>query len=194
MKPPKHDSRITPIDELFTYHIFGIPEECRRYEKDPGSYSLLVTELVDRETRLTLDQVRNEFPPTSAEMTLQCVTNVHSGRLDVTGARLVDVLDRAGIRDEACKVVLRSADGFDTDIRVEDVRGQPDSFLLAYEMNGEPLSVEHGFPLRMASDGRYGYKWPKWLTEIRLVDYDHRGHYEGKRGWSDEGIRGRPIT
>jgi len=74
------------------------------------------------------------------------------------------------------------------------VRESPDSFLLAYAMNEEPLGLEHGFPVRMASDGKYGYKWPKWLCAVELVDHDFKGHYEGRRGWSDVGTRGRPVT
>jgi hypothetical protein len=46
----------------------------------------------------------------------------------------------------------------------------------------------------MTADERYGYKWPKWLIEICLVDYDYKGHYEGRRGWSDKGVRGQPVT
>jgi DMSO/TMAO reductase YedYZ molybdopterin-dependent catalytic subunit len=61
-------------------------------------------------------------------------------------------------------------------------------------MNGEPLPGEHGYPLRLASVGRYGYKWCKWITRIELTDTDFRGHYEGRRGWSDRGMRGEPFA
>ena len=52
----------------------------------------------------------------------------------------------------------------------------------------------HGFPIRITADGRYGYKWCKWPVEIEAVDYDYKGHYEGKRRWSDKGIRGTRVT
>ena len=153
-----------------------------------------MTGLVEREERLSLTQIREEFEPVSAEMILQCMTNVHWGRVRFTGARLLDALERAGIRGEAWKAALRSADGFETDLRLDDIRERPDAFLLAYAMNDEPLTLDHGFPIRLTSDGRYGYKWPKWLVEVELVDCDYKGHYEGRRGWSDEGIRGRRVT
>ena len=60
-------------------------------------------------------------------------------------------------------------------------------------MNGEPLPADHGFPVRATADGRYGYKWCKWLSAVELVDYDFKGHYEGRRRWSDAGIRGQPV-
>jgi len=58
---------------------------------------------------------------------------------------------------------------------------------------GEPLTGDHGFPVRITADGKYGYKWCKWLVEIELVDYDHKGHYEGKGRWSDQATRGNPV-
>lgn len=56
------------------------------------------------------------------------------------------------------------------------------------------LPPDHGFPLRLTADGKYGFKWCKWLTEVEVVDYDYKGHYEGKGGWSDAGTRGQPVT
>jgi DMSO/TMAO reductase YedYZ molybdopterin-dependent catalytic subunit len=60
-------------------------------------------------------------------------------------------------------------------------------------MNDAPLPLDHGFPVRLASDGKYGYKWPKWLVRVEAVDHDFKGHYEGKRRWSDKGTRGEPV-
>jgi DMSO/TMAO reductase YedYZ molybdopterin-dependent catalytic subunit len=61
-------------------------------------------------------------------------------------------------------------------------------------MNEEPLSEVHGFPVRIAAIGKYAYKWCKWLNRISLADYDFKGHYEGKRGWSDSALRGERVT
>ena len=194
MKHPGNDSQITPITKLFTYHIFGIPEVCKRYQVDINSYSLRITGLVDRKVALSMDQLYNNFKPISSDMILQCMTNVHWGRIHFKGARLLDVLDFAGFRKDAYKVVFHGADGFSTNLRVDEIRRQQDAFLLAYAMNGDPLTLDHGFPLRMTANHRYGYKWPKWVVKIELVDYDYKGHYEGKRGWSDEGMRGQPVT
>ena len=194
MKAPVDSPGVTPVDELFTYHIFGVPDECDRHLRDPGSYSLAVTGLVERELRLSIEDLRGSFEELSADMILQCMTNVHWGRVRFTGARLLDVLESARPAPGAGKVALRSADGYDTDLALDEMRASPDSFVLAYAMNGEPVPAEHGYPIRLASDGKYGYKWPKWLSEVEVVDSDYRGHYEGTRGWSDEGTRGKPVT
>jgi hypothetical protein len=57
--------------------------------------------------------------------------------------------------------------------------------LLAYEMNGETLPRNHGFPLRLVAPGKYGYKWVKWVTHIEVIDYDYKGFWES-RGWDDD--------
>jgi len=193
MTLPAEDSPITPVGELFTYHIFGIPEESRQCREDIDSYALAIGGLVDRELSLSMAQIRSDFPQVSGVMVLQCMTNVHWGCLRFTGARLLDVLEHAGIQKEAYKIAAHGADGFDTDLRVDEVRQRPDAFLLAHAMNDQPLVVDHGFPLRLTADGKYGFKWPKWLSRIELVDYDYKGHYEGRRGWSDEATRGQPV-
>ena len=199
MKGPEDDSRVTPVADLFTYHIFGTPRELRRWQKDVASYSLVIKGLVDSPVRLSLPQIRDRFEPVTADMVLQCMTNVHWGRMRFTGARLLDALNYAGLEapaalsEEARKVAVRGAEGFDTDLWIEEIRERPDAFLLAYAMNGEPFTPDHGFPLRLTADGKYGFKWCKWLTEIEVVDHDYKGHYEGRRGWSDAGTRGQPV-
>lgn len=194
MARPEDDSRITATENLFTYHIFGTPRHLEEYGRDTSAPFLTVSGMVDPAVQLSLDQIRTQFEAVSAPMVLQCMTNVHWGRIRFTGARLLDVLEFAGMPDEALKLAIHGEDGFDADLFVEEIRRRPDAHLLAYEMNGEPLTVDHGFPLRLTSDGRYGYKWPKWVREIEAVDYDFKGHYEGKRGWSDEGARGTRVT
>jgi len=63
-----------------------------------------------------------------------------------------------------------------------------DGNFLAYDMDGEPLSRIHGFPLRVLMPGIYGMKTPKWLTRIELVDKSHLGYWEWM-GWSNTGER-----
>ncbi|MBN1674317.1 MAG: molybdopterin-dependent oxidoreductase [Kiritimatiellae bacterium] len=195
MRSPDDTSEITRAEDLFTYHIFGIPDECRRYgEEDASAYRLTIDGLVDRPLSLSLPQIRDEFDRTERAMVLQCMTNVHWGRVRFAGARLGDVLKHAGCQAPAIKLALHCADGFTGDLTVAEVFENPDAHLLAFEMNGHPLPLEHGFPIRLTSDGRYGYKWPKWLQRIELVAHDFKGHYEGRRGWSDRGRRGERVV
>ena len=194
MSTPESDPRITPVSALFSYHIFGTPRELTRWQKDVDAYVLAVDGLVENSLRLSLAQIRELFEPVTGDMVLQCMTNVHWGRIRFTGARLLDALNYAGLAEGASKVAFRGGEGFDTDLWIEEIRERPDAFLLAYVMNDEPLASDHGFPIRLTADGKYGFKWCKWLTEVKVVDYDYKGHYEGKRGWSDAAVRGRPVT
>ena len=143
---------------------------------------------------LSLADLRTQFDAVTFPVVLQCMTNVHWGRIEVTGVALAHVLEAAGVARSATKVALRAADGFDTNLKRSYLRPGETPVLLAYEINGAPIPIEHGFPVRLVSPGRYGFKWPKWLVEVEAVDYDYLGHYEGKRGWSDSAERGRPVT
>lgn len=191
---PEEQAGTTPVSELFVYHIFGEPTDLASWQQDIDSYRLALSGLVSSPARLSVRELREEYEPVSADMVLQCMTNVHWGRIHVTGARVLDVLEGIGLAEGGAKLAIRGADGFDTDLWIQDIRDQPGAFLLAYDMNGEPIPPDHGYPVRLAADGRYGYKWCKWLSEIEVVDHDYKGHYEGKRRWSDAGRRGTKVT
>ena len=96
-----------------------------------------------------------------------------------TGVPLVEILDRAGVRQDVKDVLFRGADGgavegrsesmrFERSLQIDDARDS--DVLLAYAMNGEPLPVEHGYPLRLIVPRWYAVASVKWLTEIELID------------------------
>jgi len=184
---------LTPLHALFTYHIFGEPRDLPAWRRNPLAYRLNVTGLVSAELALSLDDLRS-FPMVEADVVLQCMTNIHWGKIHVRGPTLEAVIGPAGAGAGARKLAIRGADGFTSDLALEEVRGEPSRFLLALEMNGESVPDEHGFPVRVVSEGKYGYKWCKWVTGIEVTDKDFRGHYELKRGWSDAGKRGTRVT
>jgi hypothetical protein len=61
---------------------------------------------------------------------------------------------------------------------------QDERTLLVYEMNGEPLSTEHGFPLRVYIPDHFGMKQPKWITHMEAINHQ-QGGYWGQRGWNN---------
>ncbi|MEK6301397.1 MAG: molybdopterin-dependent oxidoreductase [Acidobacteriota bacterium] len=63
-------------------------------------------------------------------------------------------------------------------------RAMAEGTLLVYEMNGEPRTPEHGFPLRLLVPGIYGMKNVKWITNIEAVDFDFKGYWQ-RRAWDD---------
>jgi hypothetical protein len=130
------------------------------------------------------------MPLVERDVTLSCVSNEVGGDL-VGNARwlgvpLADVLNRAGVRDDAEQVVGRSVDRFTVGFPVEAVFDGRDA-LVAVGMNGEPLPLEHGFPARLVVAGLYGYvSATKWLASIELTGWDEFDAYWIPRGWAKE--------
>jgi len=152
---------------------------------DGASWKLTIDGLVERPTTLALADVA-ALPSHSDYYTLLCISNTVGGDLwgnaHWKGVRLVDLLAATGLRPGVRKVVFHAEDGY-TDSVLLDAALRPDT-LLAYEMNGEALTKEHGFPARLLIPGIYGMKNVKWITRIELVDYDFKGYWM-QRGWSD---------
>jgi DMSO/TMAO reductase YedYZ molybdopterin-dependent catalytic subunit len=152
---------------------------------DMARWSLTIDGLVERPTTYVYSDI-TALPVYSDYYTLQCISNTVGGDLwgnaHWKGVRLVELLSRAGLKPGVRKVVFYADDGY-TDSIALDVALRPDT-LLAYEMNGEPLPKEHGYPARLLIPGIYGMKNVKWITRIELVDYDFKGYWM-QRGWSD---------
>ena len=192
MNSPETTTGLTDLRNLFTYHIFGEPDDLAKWQDDPDSYAFTVKG-GGRSEQYALGGVKAAFEHVATTMILQCMTMVHWGRIKIRGVRLADVLSQTGVRDGARKIAVFGADGYSMDLFYDEVVQEPDRFLLAWEMNDEPLEPDHGFPLRVVSQGKYGFKWCKWVNTVEVTDKDFKGHYEGKRGWSDQGTRGEPV-
>jgi len=138
------------------------------------------------------------LPSVEVTKTLECISNFTSQcKLAVfgcdlistarwRGARLSDVLDLAGgLKPSTVSLAFVSLDEFSAGLPPEVA--QDDETLVIYEMNGEPLPREHGYPARLLVPGRYGMKNPKWLAVIRALPRDYLGWYE-QRNWNKNGI------
>src|SRR5262249_13632283 len=112
------------------------------------------------------------------------------GNASWAGASLADVLGPAHVKDGTREIVFVGADrGFEKNVGREiaferslplDVALHPDT-LLAYEMNGEPLPIEHGYPVRLILPGWYGVASVKWLTEVRAQAEPFKGYFQVDR-------------
>jgi DMSO/TMAO reductase YedYZ molybdopterin-dependent catalytic subunit len=152
---------------------------------DVSGWSLKISGLVERPATYLYSDIQ-ALPTYADYYTLMCISNTVGGDLwgnaHWKGVRLVEILSRAGLKDGIRKVVFHAEDGY-TDSIPLDAALRPDA-LLAYEMNGQPLPREHGYPARLLIPGIYGMKNVKWITEIELVDYDFKGFW-AKQGWED---------
>ena len=132
------------------------------------TWTLRVAGMVQRPLTLTFDELLTR-PLIERDITLACVSNEvggsYIGNARWVGVSLGDLLDEVVVVPGADQLVSRSSDGFTAGTPTSVVRDGRDA-MLAISMNGEPLPLEHGFPVRMIVPGLYGYvSATKWLVE-----------------------------
>jgi DMSO/TMAO reductase YedYZ molybdopterin-dependent catalytic subunit len=156
--------------------------------KAPADYRLAVDGLVDRPLDLSFDDLLAR-PSTALTKDFQCVTGWRVPDVAWKGVRLADLLDAAGVRATAAAVRLHSFDGVYTESLTLD-QARRDDVLVAYEMEGKPVSRAHGGPVRLLVAPMYGYKSIKWLDRIEVVDRVVPGFWEN-RGYDVDAWVGR---
>jgi DMSO/TMAO reductase YedYZ molybdopterin-dependent catalytic subunit len=153
----------------------------------PSSWRLRIHGMVNRPLTLTFDQLIRR-PLIEDYITLCCVSNPVAGpyisNAKWLGVSLRSLLREAGIRAGADQLFCTSADGFTSGTPVQTAMDGRDA-LLAVGMNGTPLPVAHGFPVRTVVPGLYGYVSAcKWITDIEVTTYAANVAYWAQRGWS----------
>jgi DMSO/TMAO reductase YedYZ molybdopterin-dependent catalytic subunit len=157
----------------------------------PADWSLRIHGMVDHEIRLSYaDLVRRSF--TEDWVTLCCVSNEVGGNLISnawwSGVLIREILAEVGIRPGADAVLQTSQDGWTCGTPLAALTDPNRSAMLAVAMNGEPLPVEHGFPVRMVVPGLYGYvSATKWLVDLEVTQFGAFSAYWTQRGWGEKG-------
>ena len=204
MPPSGFSDYITPIEHFFVRTHVYVPTV------NVSEWRLKVEGEVATPLTLTMDDLK-KLPSVELVSVLECAGNgrgfyeppvpglqwrngaVGNGRW--RGARLADVLKRAGVKDSArdilfdgADVPLRAMPDFQRSIPIK--KAFDGHTLLAYEMNGETLPVKHGCPLRVVAPGWAGDSWVKWLTSVRVLDKEHDGF------WMKSAYRhpGKPVA
>ena len=168
----------------------------------PPPPTFAVGGLVDTPLELTVADLRSRFPARELVATLQCAGNRRAGLMAVRdipgempwgpgatgtatwrGVMLADVLAAAGLRPEAAHIELlgaepavESGEPFGGSIARE--KALAGSVLLAWEMNGEPLTAEHGAPLRAVVPGYIGARSVKWLTHVTALAEPSQNYFQ----------------
>jgi Oxidoreductase molybdopterin binding domain len=97
---------------------------------------------------------------------------------------LADLLKEAGVRRGADQVFTTSVDGWTCGSPTAVLTDPDHQAMLVIGMNGEPLPIEHGFPVRMIVPGLYGFvSGTKWITDMELTTFDTKRAYWLQRGW-----------
>jgi hypothetical protein len=155
---------------------------------DVSTWKLEISGDVGNPFSLTYDELM-ALPWKEQYVTLTCISNPIGNYLISNalwrGVPLATLLAMAGLPETAERIAFHSADGYVDSFPVE--YAMRDNVLVAYLMNGEPLSDAHGFPARVIVPGLYGMENVKWLTRIEPVEANFRGYWQ-KRGWADTAV------
>jgi DMSO/TMAO reductase YedYZ molybdopterin-dependent catalytic subunit len=201
-RPPNYETPIEYFAEDFTpnraffvrYHLANIPEvQAASWSLNVGGPSAASPFM------LNLEALKRDFPAVEVAAVCQCsgnrrglfqphVTGVEWGAAAMgnarwKGAKLKDVLAKAGVKPDAVEIVLDGADGPVMPATPDFVKSIPvwkaieDTTLIAYEMNGEPLPHWNGFPARIVLPGWTGTYWIKHVTSIQAVPKAYDGFW-----------------
>jgi DMSO/TMAO reductase YedYZ molybdopterin-dependent catalytic subunit len=207
---------VVPTELFYLRNHFGFPR------LDAEDFRLSVHGLVEQPLDLSLSELHN-LPSHSAVVTLECAGNGRSmfepavpgepwrlgaaGSAEWTGVPVTEVLDCAGVKAGATDVIFRGADSglvpegdspvrFERSLTLDQIRDS--GALLAFAMNSEPLTVPHGYPLRLVVPNWFAVASVKWLTEILVTDGPSDGFYQADRYWYEWVRDGRderePVT
>jgi DMSO/TMAO reductase YedYZ molybdopterin-dependent catalytic subunit len=157
----------------------------------PADYRLEMAGMFDSPRSYTLADLFDRDDVVERDITLTCVSNEVGGGLAGTarwiGVPLAALLQENGIRSGSDQLLCRSEDGMTIGAPTRNALEVEDA-MLAFGMNGEPLPVEHGFPVRMIIPGLYGYVSAcKWLVRIEATTFDAVDAYWTERDWAAEG-------
>jgi DMSO/TMAO reductase YedYZ molybdopterin-dependent catalytic subunit len=159
-------------------------------EINADEWELRVHGLVEEEVRLTFQDLLDS-DLIESHVTLTCVSNPVGGNLAGNakwlGLPIREVLKRARPKGGADMVLSTSIDGFSASTPLEVLQDGRDA-ILAIGMNGEPLPLEHGYPVRMVVPGLYGFvSATKWVVDLKVTRFADSKAYWTERGWSERG-------
>ncbi|KRR04471.1 sulfite oxidase [Bradyrhizobium valentinum] len=190
---------ITPTELFYIRSHFPTPE------LDPVAYRLSIGGAVGKALRLSYAEIR-AMPSRTRVATLECAGNGRVflvppvpgaqwelgavGNAEWTGVPLSLLLERAGLADNVCEIVLEGADrGMPKEEpkppgpisyarSIPRARAMESDVLIAYQMNGRDLTPDHGYPLRAIVPGHYGMASVKWLTNVVATTQPFQGYWQ----------------
>ena len=150
-------------------------------------WTFTVEGLVERETSWTWDEI-HALPPSRYEGDIHCVTTWSKFGMRFDGVSVDTLLDAAGVLPTATHAIAVAHTGYTTNLPLADVTGG--KAWVVWDVDGEPLTREHGGPARLLVPHLYFWKSAKWVSGLRLLDHDEQGFWE-RNGYHD---RGDPWT
>ena len=151
---------------------------------DGNTWRLQFGGLVDNPLNLSLSDISTK-PSITQAVTMSCISNELGGDLIGTtlwtGVPFKDILAEAGLKPGVKAINIKAVDGFYESVPIEEA--MDGRTMLVYQMNGQALPIDHGFPLRIYIPNHYGMKQPKWIMSMEASDSLGPGYWVD-RGWS----------
>jgi DMSO/TMAO reductase YedYZ molybdopterin-dependent catalytic subunit len=196
---PFLDTWLTPNNRFYIRSHFNFPQL--------SSENLLIpiNGFVENPLTISMKDIKR-FPKHTLPVTLECAGNNRSDLLPKvpgnqfnsgavsnaiwTGTPLKEILNLVNVKNNVSEILFKGADVGVTDPNKPnepylrslslEMANHPDT-ILAYEMNGEELPIEHGYPLRLIVPGWYGMASVKWISEITAIEKLFSGYFQGKK-------------
>ncbi|MBM7661401.1 DMSO/TMAO reductase YedYZ molybdopterin-dependent catalytic subunit [Bacillus mesophilus] len=176
----QHDqTRVPPNQNVTTtfpvLHHGNVPY----YKKDLSDWDLKIYGLVEQPVTYTFKELQ-ELAAIKTTNDIHCVTGWSKLDNQWEGFSTKVLLKKSGVLPEAKYVMIHAEEGWSTNVPIQDF--MRDTSMLAHSHNGEPLSPEHGYPLRVVIPHLYFWKSAKWVRGIELVKEEQPGFWE-KNGY-----------
>lgn len=169
----KREGRLPPGQSLTlkwpVLHYGGVPKF------DPAKWDFRIFGLVETPVRWTYEEFM-KLPKVHTESDFHCVTRWSRFDNQWEGVSFREVISRAALKPEAKYAMIHSAEGYTTNVPLEDLMRE--GVLFAYKNNGEDLSPDHGWPLRLIVPHLYAWKSAKWVRGVELLSRDQAGFWE----------------
>jgi DMSO/TMAO reductase YedYZ molybdopterin-dependent catalytic subunit len=149
---------------------------------DLATWDFTVSGEVEQPVRLTWEEL-TALPATEIKLDIHCVTRWSRFDTRFKGVHWRDLAALASPKPSARFVVAQAEQGFTANVPLAAI--EDDNALIAYEADGEPLTPEHGWPLRLVVPSKYFWKSAKWLRGLDLLDHDQPGFWE-RYGYHNE--------
>ena len=178
--PPEIEERIPPgqtLTEKWPILTYG-----RVPRFNPQTWDLRVTGLVEQEQRWTYEQFM-ALPRTKVTADIHCVTTWSLLDSEWEGVSVRELLRDTKIKPEARYVMQHCDGGYTTNLPLDIFLD--DDVLLCYRRNGEDITPDHGWPLRLFVPSKYFWKSAKWLRGLEFMERNRLGFWE-QRGYHDE--------
>jgi DMSO/TMAO reductase YedYZ molybdopterin-dependent catalytic subunit len=137
---------------------------------------------VEKPIRLTWEELQ-ALPPGEITIDIHCVTRWSRFDTRFRGVRWSELAELVRPRPSAHYVVAHAEQGFTSNVPLEAI--EDENALVAWEADGEPLTPDHGWPLRLVVPSRYFWKSAKWLRSLELLNHDEPGFWE-RYGYHNE--------